>query len=342
MTSSTLSLGLSQTDVTSPTDDANAATSGSTTAVSVAPTGPSDASGLGVGQSEAHAATGDAHATAAGYGDATAMSGNGDATATGIGIGQSEAHAPTGYANASSLGVGHATAVSAIGTADATAIGIAQSTGHSGGATVDDQAYGIGHAQASGTGSIAVSAGAGEVTGIGQPFHGVPGEFGSIDLSGHTGGHGHGGLGATGELAGDPRMTAIVATFEATAHALSNVMHAYLQYGGSPIDSTFNFAGGSFTMKGDGGIDLAHGDATREASLTFSQEFDLGGGKSISLSYAFAEEDNLASGKSQMATGFGFAEGNHANAFATADAGSAGVYRGLVQASSCEPLVALC
>lgn len=328
MSSSTLSLGLSQSDVTNPNGDANATSVGATSAVSVASSGSSDAFGLGAGQSEAHAPTGDAHAAAAGHGDALALTGNGDATAIGIGIGQSEAHAPTGQAGSSSLGIGSATAVTGHGTADATGVGIAQSTAHSGDTIADDQAFGIGHAQASGAGSTAVGAGAGEVVDIAQPFHGVPGEFGSIDLSGFTSGHGCVGSnspGASGSgMTDDPRMGAIVTSFEATAHILSNLAHAYLQYGGSPMNATFNIAGGTFTLHGDGGTDLAHGDATREASITFNQQFDLGNGRSVSLAYAFAEEDNLASGKSQIATGFGFAAGNDAHAFATADAGSAG------------------
>jgi hypothetical protein len=105
--------------------------------------------------------------------------------------------------------------------------------------------------------------------------------------------------------------------------------HDYLQRGGDAFDSSRSFAlgrhgEGTFSMKGDAGVDLANGDATREVSFTFTEQFDLGHGKSVSLSFAFAEEDNLASGKSQIATGFGLAEGHNANSFATADAGSAG------------------
>jgi hypothetical protein len=58
-------------------------------------------------------------------------------------------------------------------------------------------------------------------------------------------------------------------------------------------------------------------------SFTFREEVTLPDGRTVSLSFAYAEQDDLATGKSQIATAFSMAEGKHATTYASADTGFA-------------------
>ena len=326
-------LATGQSDANASTGDAHASSGANGSGVAVSLDGNVTAVGFGIAQSESNSVSGGASATSAGIGSGTAVSLHGNATAVGLGIGQSDADALTGHAGADSHGVGTATAAAHNGVADATGMGIAQSSTDSSSGSADTTASGLGHGEAGGPQSVAVGAGTSAVVDIGHAMHDIPGEFGSIDLTGFGGYQGaHGGGPGSGHGSGHGVMTAdsAIAKFEATVQHLMQEAHDFLAHGGDgsvSSDHAFDFdkrgaqGHGEMAFKADGSLDPAHGDTTRDVSFTYSQNVTLADGKTISLSFAYAEQDDVASGKAQIATGFGFAEGNGARSYATADAG---------------------
>ena len=319
-------LAMGQSDSHTSSGNAEASSAGIAAGDAVALNGDANAMGIGIGQSETHTQSGAAESASLGIGVGDAVALHGNATAVGVGIGQSEAHSLSGEADSTSHGIGTAAAAAHHGEASATAMGIAQAAAHSGTGAIDSMALGAGHGEATGASSFAVSAGTGAVEDIGQPLHGLPSEFGAADVSAHGDQHGGG------------RMEAILERFESTVEHLMQQAHEFLQHGGDKSDfaeSMREFQSewsiGGRGAHGEAALSFSQGDATdpfnhdslREVAFTFNEKFTLPNHQVVSLSFAFAEEDDQNTGKAQIATGFGLGEGASAQSLASADAGFA-------------------
>ena len=322
-----MGIGQSEADSTAGDSVSSASSVGTGTGEAAALHGNATAIGVGIGQSDTDATSGGADSSSAGIGAGEAVALHGNATAVGLGIGQSDSYAQSGNTDSTSLGVGTAEAVAHQGEANATGMGMAQAGEHSPTGSAEYIAVGAGHGEATGASSFAVGAGAGQVETIGQPLHEQPGAFGSGDLSVLAGQH------------GGHRMEALVERFESSVEHLMEQAHEYLQHGDSEglhfgdslreFQSEWSFGGrgvhgeASLSFNLGESVDPSNQHELRDVSFTFNEEITLGNNKTISLSFAFAEEDDGTTGKAQIATGFGMAEGAGARSNAVADAGFA-------------------
>ena len=314
-------IGISQSDLDSSTGDAQAVSAGIGTGTAIAGSGDASAIGLGIGQSDADSANGNGTAASIGIGAAAAASAHGDATSVGVGIGQSDVDAPAGDGHASSLGTGSAVSVAQNGAADATGMGIAQTSVQDAAGHSEDMALGLGQAHADGAGSFAYASGTGQIVDNGDAKAGMHDAFGASDPS------------ELGAALGDRALAGILARFEARAeHLMDRAHEAALDGDDRSFERDFSVGGhssrgphgeGSIEFTSHGLIDPETGDALGDVSFTFSEEVTLPDGRIVSLSFAYAEQDDLTTGKSQIATAFSMAEGARASTYASADAGYA-------------------